>query len=99
MNTKLKFAFEKETKAQFVTKRLAMRVRQRSRPGRHTLRPQKRNAGRQDPEDTCCHYHRRITTLHIAGWRFAKMRGSRTNSLRPIRRIDPHGPGKAASSV
>jgi hypothetical protein len=63
MNTKLKFAFEKETKG-------AVRYQEVGEDGAPAFAPQvgtlyirkKRNAGRQNPENTYC-YNRRRTNL------------------------------------
>ena len=66
MNTKLKFAFEKETKGAVRYQEVGDDGTPAFAPSRHTLRPQKRNAGRQDPENTYCYYHRRITAGRVA---------------------------------
>jgi hypothetical protein len=58
MNTKLKFAFEKETKG-------AVRYQEVGEDGAPAFAPQVGTLKRQDPENTCCHYHRRITALTL----------------------------------
>ncbi len=66
MNINLKFAFEKETKGRSSLPRCRRgRCASVRAAGRYALRPQKRNAKRQDPENTCCHYYRRITALTL----------------------------------
>jgi hypothetical protein len=61
MNTKLKFAFEKETKG-------AVRYQEVGEDGApaYALHPQKRNAGRQNPENTYCYYRRRTNLISEA---------------------------------
>ena len=61
MNTKLKFAFERRPRAQFVTKRLARTVRQRSRRRSVRSTSAKAQCRRQNPENTYCYYRKRIT--------------------------------------
>jgi hypothetical protein len=61
MNTKLKFAFEKETKGAVRYQEVGEDGAPAFAPQVGTLHPQKRNAGRQNPENTYCYYRRRIT--------------------------------------
>ena len=64
MNTKLKFAFEKETKG-------AVRYQEVGEDGAPAFAPQvgtlyvRKSAmpGRQDPENTYCYYRKRITPI------------------------------------
>ena len=79
MNTELKFAFEKETKG-------TVRYQEVGDDGALAFAPQVgtlyvRKSAMPDGKipNHCCHCRRRIIALHVAGWRFAKMRGLHTS--------------------